>query len=333
MPCRPGLGRFSHVGYTWVMTLFWRILLLVVLVALVALVAGAGCEPDGPATPVDLSKRQEAGVEPPRPDITYAYLPQYSHRVSYARHHKLVAYLAEATGLSVRQVFPGTFDEHLKMVSQGLVDVSFVNPLMMVKLADGLGARPFAKVVEPGGRDGFRGQVVCRADNPGLQNVQDVRGRRWIAVDPSSAGGYLFPLGLFLDNGIQLQDFSEVAFAPGPGGKQEKVVLAVFAGKYDIGTIREGTLELLTNKIDLSQIRVLATTPWYPGWGFAARAGLDPAIQDRVAAALLALDQAKPEDAEILKAAGMERVLPASNGDFVSVRRLMQTLGPHVDWE
>jgi phosphonate transport system substrate-binding protein len=41
-------------------------------------------------------------------------------------------------------------------------------------------------------------------------------------VDPTSAGGYLYALGEFYDHGIRREDFAEIAFAPGPGAKQER---------------------------------------------------------------------------------------------------------------
>jgi len=89
-------------------------------------------------------------------------------------------------------------------------------------------------------------------------------------------------LWAFYDHGIRKEDFAEIAFAPGPGGKQEKVALAVYAGKYDIGSVREGTLEVVSEKIDISEIRVLATSRWYPGWLYSARKGLDPAVVGKI---------------------------------------------------
>ena len=71
-----------------------------------------------------------------------------------------------------------------------------------------------------------------------------------MAVDPSSAGGYIYALGEFLDHGIRRRDFAEITFAPGPGGKQEKVVLAVFAGTCDLGSVRDGALNILAGKIE-----------------------------------------------------------------------------------
>ena len=162
------------------------------------------------------------------------------------------------------------------MVGRGLIDISFVNPFIYVKLADRFDARPLVRVVEPSGQLNFRGQIICRADNAHIHSLKDLQGKRLIAVDPSSAGGYLFPWGLILEQGLRQQDFAEITFAPGPGGKQEKVVMAVYSGKYDVGTIREGTLNLLADKINLKEIRVLAQTKYYPGWLYTGATRIGP---------------------------------------------------------
>jgi len=62
---------------------------------------------------VDLSKKAETTRAQDAHTITYAYLPQYSHSVSYQRHNPLIEYLKKETGLSIRQIFPDTFDEHM----------------------------------------------------------------------------------------------------------------------------------------------------------------------------------------------------------------------------
>jgi phosphonate transport system substrate-binding protein len=275
---------------------------------------------------VDLSRREQLSLAPPEPGITYAYLPQYSHTVSYARHHLLLDYLERATGLRMTQIFPDTFDRHVAMVRQGKIDISFSNPFIYIQLARH-GATAFARIVEQSGSPDFRGQIIRRADNPRVQSIENCRGKSWIAVDPSSAGGYLFPLGLFHKHGLDEADFAEIAFAPGPGGKQEKVVLSVYAGEHDIGSVRVGTLELLKHRIDLEQIDVLAETRAYPGWVYAARQGLDPEVVDAVAQALLRLDPNDPDDAVILAAAGFLGVIPASDSDYDPVRKLIRDLG------
>jgi phosphonate transport system substrate-binding protein len=285
-----------------------------------------GCGDDEPAKKIDLAKREEITVIKPPAAVTYAYLPQYSHTVSYQRHHRLVEYLSQATGLTVRQVFPDTFDEHMNMVGRGEIDISFSNPFVYVQIAGRYGARAFARIVEGDGEINFRGQVICRADHPKIKTAADLKGKRLIAVDPYSAGGYLYPWAWLLEQGLRKKDFSEIAFAPGPGGKQEKVVMAVYSGKYDLGLIRERTLDILADKIDLKQIRVLAHSRWYPGWVYAARRGLDPAILAKIKEALLALDRKKPEHRQILEKARFTEILPAADADYEAVRRLAEAV-------
>jgi len=287
------------------------------------------CSQEENSVPVDLSKRGEVTLEKETYAINYAYLPQFSHRVSFARHNPLVEYLRRETGLPLKQIFPDTFDEHMKMVGQEKIDISFSNPMAYVKMAHRYGARAFARIIEEDGKPSFRGHIICRSDNPSIQSLEDCRGKRWIAVDPTSAGGYLFALGHFFDHGIKKEDFAEIAFSPGPGGKQEKVVLAVYAGRYDIGTVREGALTVVAEKIDVSEIRIIASTQYYPGWVYAVRKGLDPAVVEKIKEALLRLDRGNPEHQPILRAAHFSGAIASEDKDFEPVRELLKKV--HLD--
>ena len=297
--------------------------LLLALLSLPALAAGCGQDED--AVRVNLSRREDTVVRVPPRAVTYAYLPQYAHTVSYERHRLLLEYLTRATGISLRQVFPDTFEEHVRMVERGELDISFSNPFAYIRMAHA-GARAFARIIEPSGKPDFKSQIICRHDNAALRTLEDCRGKRWMAVDPSSAGGYLYALGEFLDHGIRRRDFAEITFAPGPGGKQEKVVLAVFAGTCDLGSIRDGSLDILRGKIDLGQIRVLAESKAYPGWVYCARPGLPPETTGKIAKAFFALNPERPDDAVILQTAGMRGIIPATDADYASVRELAEKL-------
>ncbi|WP_432738877.1 phosphate/phosphite/phosphonate ABC transporter substrate-binding protein [Maridesulfovibrio sp. FT414] len=285
-----------------------------------------GSAPEEKIVHVDMSVREEIRVPEPEPAITYAYLPQYSHKVSHQRHNRLIEYLSKETGLSIRQVFPDTFEEHRRMVASGEIDISFSNPMTYIRIAQ-TGARAFARIIEPSGSPTFRGQIITRSDNRSIHKLKDCIGKSWIAVDPLSAGGYLYALGLFLENGINATDFREISFAPGPGGKQEKVALAVYAGKYDFGSIREGTLDVVRDKINVDKIKIVAETKPYPGWVYAARRGMDPDVIDRISVAMFKLSMDDPAQAAILNRAGMRGIIPAQDSDYDSVRDLIKELG------
>lgn len=291
------------------------------------LILAAACSREAPPVAVDMTKRAEVAVKREPNSITFAYLPQYSHLVSYKRQNLLVEYLKNETGLNVKQVYPDTFDEQVKMFGQGKIDISFSNPFVYIKLSRLYGARALARVVELDGKKDFRGMIICRKDNPDVQTIDDCRGKRWIATDPSSAGGYLFALGHFIDRGIGKSDFARIDFAPGPGGKQEKVVLAVHAGKYDIGSVREGTLAVVADRIDVGELRVLAYTRSYPGWVYAVRRDLDSAVADTIRQALLKLDGKDPGHRKILDAAAISGVVASSESEFDPVRALAVKAG------
>lgn len=306
------------------MNMFRRAPLFIFLITLLSL-SLTGCGPNEESVRVNLDRRINLSAPKRGLAITYAYLPQYTHATSFERHRKLLDYLRKETGLPLRQIFPDTFDEHVEMVRRGEIDISFSNPFIYSKLAK-FGARAFARTVEPSGQPYFQGQIIARSNNPAIKDIRSCRGKRWIAVDPGSAGGFLFPLGLFAEHGITLGDFDEVAFAPGPGGKQEKVVLAVLAGAYDIGTIRKGTLNVVADRIDLNDIKIVGETQPFPGWVYAARKGLDQAIVDTIATAMFTMDFDDPDHRPILEAARFRGIIPAQDADYEQVRDLSTRL-------
>jgi phosphonate transport system substrate-binding protein len=274
---------------------------------------------------VSLDKRQDIPFKQQQPAITYAYLPQYANTESFQRHHLLVEYLSEQTGLAIRQVFPETFDDHVKMFGQGKIDISFSNPFIYVQLANRFGAKAMARIIEEDGRAEFRGQIIARKDNQSIRSIKDCRGKSWVAVDPSSAGGYLFALGHFIDHGLKRDDFKEVVFV---GGRQENVILGVYAGLYDIGSIREGSLGVVKDKIDISQIKVIENSRWYPGWVYAYSPRLPQEVVDKISAAMLRLDYKNdPRHRVILDAAKCIGLVPSDDRDFDPVRELSKKVG------
>lgn len=283
------------------------------------------CSSEENPVKVSLDKRQEIVSRPQPPALTYAYLPQYSHSESFKRHQRLIEYLTEQTGLSIRQVFPDTFADHITMFGEGKIDISFSNPFIYVKLANRYGARAITRIIEADGNAEFRGQIIARKDNTAIQSIEDCRGKSWVAVDPTSAGGYLFPLGLFVEHGFGLHDFKEVVFS---GGRQENVILGVYAGLHDLGSVREGALRVVEDKIDISQIKVVANSKSYPGWVYAYSPKVPMEVVIKIREAMLQLDYAhNPEHREILDTARFIGFVASSDSDFDPIRDLSSKVG------
>jgi phosphonate transport system substrate-binding protein len=84
---------------------------------------------------------------------------------------------------------------------------------------------------------------------------------------------------------------------------------------------------VVADKIDINEIRVIANTRWYPGWVYAARAGIDPKIVEKVRKALLTLDVSQEEHQHILEMADFVRVIPSEDQDFNPIRELAARVG------
>ena len=264
-------------------------------------------------------------TEPTAQKVTYAYLPQYSKEISLERHQDIVAFIKKETGLDIIQVFPESFDDHMKKVGSGEIDISFSNPFVYIKIAQQYDARAFGRIIEKEGKDMFRGEICVLKDSP-LQTLADLKGKRVMAVSPSSAGGYLFQRGMLVEAGIDPNEDLTIDFAQ-EAGKQEKAFLAMYSGEYDACFVREGTrTEVMKDQVDISKVRVLAYTPWYSGWVYAARKGLDPVVLDKIRSAMLKLDFKDPEDKVILEKAKFVKIVSSEDKDFNSIRELATKL-------
>ena len=108
-------------------------------------------------------------------------------------------------------------------------------------------------------------------------------------------------------------------------------MLSVYAGKYDIGTIREGTLDVVSDKININKIKVVSMSNPYPGWVYAARKNLDKKIVEKLNQAFRKLDFNNKEHREILEAASFIKVINSVDKDFDPVRQLAERVGMSLE--
>lgn len=197
---------------------------------------------------------------------------------------------------------PLGFDAVAEAVARGEVDFVLVNPAIYVRLEKEFGA---ARVVTLRNRvgehvlDQFGGVVFTRAGHPGVVGLEDLRGRRFGAVEENSLGGSLMARGLLQRHGMRLPaDVTELRFL----GTHDAVVEGVLAGELDAGTVRTDTLEHMVaeGRLDADTVRLLhvnttddfplaLSTRLYPEWPLAATRDTPRGLADQVARALLAL--------------------------------------------
>jgi len=212
---------------------------------------------------------------------------------------------ANVTGVQF-EVVPLDFKDVNPAVKEGTVDFFLVNSSMFVETKVKYGAVAVATMVNS--RQGkplkaFGGVVIATVGNDQINNLNDLKGKSFMAVSKSSFGGWQMAYKEILDAGIDpFSDFSKLEF----GGKHENVVLAVLNGAVDAGTVRTDTMERMaaSGSIFLDDFKVigkqshpefpfLCSTALYPEWPLARISSTPVQLSDKVVEALMKL---KPED-------------------------------------
>jgi phosphate/phosphite/phosphonate ABC transporter binding protein len=252
-------------------------------------------------------------------ELRLGVLPRLSATELTTMFTPLADHLSRETGKKVRLVLAKDFDAFQKQVNDGELDLAFSNPLVYVQLKRGLDLAPLGLSAEKKGGTRFRGVIVVRKDS-GIADLAGLKGKRLIFVDEDSLGGYLAQALLLKKQGFALEhDFVRLPFAK----KHDNVTMAVFNRAADAGGIREDDLDKMQGKLDLSQLRILAYTDYFPNWPLFATQRLSSADRSAVKAALLKLHAGDPA----LDAAKLTAFAPVSDKDFDGLRDAARLVG------
>jgi methyl-accepting chemotaxis protein PixJ len=223
----------------------------------------------------------------------------------------------EVPGGHTFEIVPLDFEETYQAVKDGTVDFVIANSGMYVDFEGLYNANRIATLKNL--RLGkpytvFGGVIFRRANSPEIQTLKDLKGKKMMAVNKTSLGGWQMQWGEMKEAGIDpFKDLKSLEF----GETHDNVVYAVRDGKVDVGAVRTDTLERMANegKIKLEDFVVinqqtnlqkdfpfLLSTDLYPEWPFAATQNTPNELSEEVASALLRM----PKDSEAAKTAKAE---------------------------
>jgi len=227
-----------------------------------------------------------------------------------------------------------TYPELELAVSEKRVDFVLTNPAHFILLSRRLGvSSPLATlIVDDNGvpLSTFGGVIFTLAERTDLKELTDLKGKRLVASDMGSFGGYQSQAYELALAGIKLPDDAALQIV---GMPQDNAVNVVLNGGVDAGFVRTGMLEAMARegKLDMSKLKILnqqhvanfpqlLSTRLYPEWTFAALPHVDEDITRRVAAALFQLE----EDKATTHAIGIHGF--ATPSDYSQVEELQREL-------
>lgn len=244
---------------------------------------------------------------PNRP-LRLGRIPHISQETTREENAPLAKYLTEQLGRPIEVAVPKDYETTIAQLERGEIDVAILAPLSYVVAKKRMpNLVLIAQLVADGGVQ-FLSYIVTAADGP-LTSLAELKGKRFAFVDKRSTTGYLLPLDLLMNAGIDpAQDFKKVEF----GGSHPGVVDLVLAHKADAGAIASTTFGQMRDANLKERLRIVAKSDPVPFDAVVARHELPPEFIEKLRATLLALSSRTEEGRSVLA------VVTTNNG-FVTV--------------
>jgi phosphonate transport system substrate-binding protein len=194
--------------------------------------------------------------------------------------------LAKALGMPVKPFVAADYNGVIEALRSGRLDVAYLGPFSYVLGTTIAPIEAFAVAeTKKAGRTSYYSQIVARKDS-GIKTVNDLKGKTFAFVDPSSTSGHLFPKAGLIKLGFNPDtDFGRVIFS----GSHDSNAIAVQNRKVDAAAIADRILDAaiakgLARREDLVEVWRSDPIPESPTvW----RKNLPPDLKQRVQAAFL----------------------------------------------
>jgi len=261
-----------------------------------------------------------------------AFVPSADSQKVLASGEPLAKLLTDVTNLNFKVSVPTSYTTVIEAMGANQVDVGWLAPFAYVLAHDKNGAQVMLASLRQGSKT-YRSQIVVRADS-GINNIEQLRGKKFAFVDPASASGFLFPNALLAGMGIDYKTFfSDTIFA----GGHDKAIIAVYNKQVDgaatFGNNVDGgpptdarTLVTGTLPDVMNVVKPIAQTDPIPNDTVSVRAGLPPDITTLVRNGLLYV-QSTPDGQKALRDLyGIDGLGPADDKDYDSIRTAAKAL-------
>ncbi|WP_079228478.1 phosphonate ABC transporter substrate-binding protein [Pseudomonas putida] len=228
--------------------------------------------------------------------------------------------LQQHLGMPVEPFVATDYNGVIEALRAGKLDVAYLGPFSYVLASKVAGAEAFAVAeTQKTGKSAYRSVIVVRNSSP-IQSLADFKGHTFAFVDPSSASGHLFPKAGVEKAGFKPdQLFSRVIFS----GSHDASILAVANGKVDGAAVADRILAsaIAAGEVGKDDLRIVWSSPDIPESPMAWRKDLDPALKQKLAAAMAQVKNVEWTDQGLLN--GFQ---PTNDAAYDVVRETAQVL-------
>ncbi|HET8921740.1 MAG TPA: putative selenate ABC transporter substrate-binding protein [Candidatus Acidoferrum sp.] len=256
-----------------------------------------------------------------RPTLRLSMIPTTDPGKIIRESQPLLDYLQKKTGTKVELTVPTNYAAVVEAVSNDRVDIAYFGGFTFVQASARAGAVP---LVQREGDQAFHSKFITQPSSS-IHSLSELKGHSFAFGDVNSTSGHLMPAYFMRQQGVDRTVIEKAVYTGGHDG----TALAVANGKVDAGAMDELVFARMMKegKLSESQVRVFYTTPPFFDYVWAARKGLDPAVSEAFANALLDLDPQNADQKPILQLLNATKYVRAKDSSYDPLRQAAKDEG------
>ncbi|MBP6018306.1 MAG: phosphonate ABC transporter substrate-binding protein [Burkholderiaceae bacterium] len=178
-------------------------------------------------------------------ELNVGLIPSEDSRAMIASSQAMMDMLSKSLGMKVNAFVAADYNGVIEALRSKRLDVAYLGPFSYVLGATVADIEAFAVAeTKKAGRTYYHSVVIARKDS-GINTVEDLKGKSFAFVDPSSTSGHLFPKAGLMKAGFDTdKDFGRVLFS----GSHDSNAVAVQNGKIQAAVIADRILDAAISK-------------------------------------------------------------------------------------
>jgi phosphonate transport system substrate-binding protein len=219
-------------------------------------------------------------------EITVGLIPSEDSRAMISQSQAMMDKLSKALNMPVKPFVAADYNGVIESLRSGRLDVAYLGPFSYVLGTTVADIEAFAVAeTKKSGRTSYQSFIIARKDS-GINSVEDLKGRTFAFVDPSSTSGHLFPKAGLMKAGFNPdKDFGRVIYS----GSHDSSAIAVQNGKVEAAAIADRILAAAISKglVKEDEIVIVWKSDPIPESPTVWRKNLSPELKQKIQAAFL----------------------------------------------
>ena len=236
----------------------------------------------------------------------------------------IAAYLEKKLGMKVEFTPVSDYPAAVETLVNKKVDVAWLGGFTYVQAS----IRSGGKIVPIAQREEdtrFQSVFIAKTDS-GIKTLADLKGKQVSFGSQSSTSGHLMPRHFLLQAGLNPEkDFRRVAYS----GAHDATIASVVSGKVDAAALDITVWKKFASegKVDTKAVDVFVTTAPFFNYNWSVHADMPADLRNKLQKALLDIDPATPEGAEILKLNRATRYIPTTPDNYKGIEAAGRSAG------